>query len=159
MLERCSLCNGHVSLSSPRLSFYYFEQDDLELFRSEADYEQFMNPKTSLNLKADLLKRSVPILYAHKCTPLKRKRYLARGDLTTFCLELIKDVKKPELVIKFGAEQRGVLETLREYLLGLVQNKRFERRDSDGFALSQWVAAPKAAEEEPNSPKRPPKYY
>lgn len=119
-----------------------------------------MNPKTSLNLKADLLKRSVPILYAHKCTPLKRKRYMVRGDLTTFSLEVIKDVKKPELVIKFGAEQKGVLEPLREYLLGVVQKKRFERRDSDGFALTNWVSTQGGgAEEEPPSPKTPTTTY
>ena len=120
-----------------------------------------MNPKTSLNLKADLLKRSVPILYAHKCTPLKRKRYMARGDLTTFCLEVIKDVKKPELVIKFGAEQRAVLEPLRDYLLGVVEKKRFERRDSNGFALTQFVSAPppRGAEEEPPSRMKPTHTY
>ena len=119
-----------------------------------------MNPKTSLNLKADLLKRSVPILYAHKCTPLKRKRYMVRGDLTTFCLEVIKDVKKPELVIKFGAEQKAVLEPLRDYLLGVVEKKRFERRDSNGFALTQFVSAqPRGAEEKPPSRKPPTHTY
>ena len=89
---------------------------------------RYVNPKTSLNRRAELLKRTETIKYAHKCTPIKRKRYRDRGDLSTFCLELIQN-QKASLVIKFRSETQASLEPLRAHLILLVQTARLEQRE------------------------------
>lgn len=76
-----------------------------------------------------LVKRSIPVKFNHKCSPIKRKDYGRKtGVLFTFVLEEIHDYGNSQLC-KFGSPSEEVLTPLRSHMNTIIKNARYARRE------------------------------